>query len=240
MTDTVFYADSFPPTKWDSIVGNQPEWEAALSSVNYDPNFTAISYSLYQDTSTFEDWLTWAYDNRLTTNDNDQNYDGAYVLGMIGTWPELTGEDSTYDDLMCIVDAATTESDRKGAICIQTDKANSLTKTYKFTAADFKTFLTAFLAADTDGQELDYSTEEPFVSGTDEAINTTDGVFEGFQKFYCEDYSTGVQLECRAWSRATAVNIDSVDYGEIDGYPRWVDKETVFFFWVDRSSTTSN
>ena len=236
MTTTVYYADSFPPTAWDFIVGNQPTWDVVLTNLG-TPATELMRVSLYADTDTFSNWLTWSKDNRVTTNENDLNYDGTYVLAMIGTWPQLTSEASTYDDLMCIADAAT--ADPKGAICIQTDKANSATKTYNFTGTQWSTFLTAYVAQTvTDGAaETDYAALASFTAATEMALSTS--VFEGFQKFYCEDYSTGNQLSCRAWSRKA--NVPAVGnvgpYGEVDGFPRWEDKETVFFFWIDRSST---
>jgi len=57
-----------------------------------------------------------------------------------------------------------------------------------------------------------------------------------------------VNLDCRAWSRATQVidtgsdpndSSDDVTYGEVDGYPRFVGGDEVYFFWFDGSPTTT-
>lgn len=141
---------------------------------------------------------------------------------------------------MCIADAAAASA--KGAICIQTDKANATTKTYNFTATQWSTFLAAYVAQTvTDGDaETDYAALASFTAATEMTLSTS--VFEGFQKFYCEDYSTGNQLTCRAWSRKATVAADADGngpYGEEDGYPRWADKENVFFFWIDRDSAVN-
>lgn len=237
MTTTVYYADSFPPTAWDFIIGNQPTWEVVLTNGG-TPATELIRYSLYADTDTFANWLTWSKDNRVITNENDLNYDGTYVLSLIGTWPQFDG---SFDDMMCIADSST--STGKGAICIQTDQANSATKTYNFTNSQWAAFLAAYVAQTvTDGAaETDYAALAEFTAATEMALSTS--VFEGFQKFYCEDYSSGNQLSCRAWSRTTTVaavtssGVTSGPYGEADGFPRFADKESVFFFWIDRSST---
>ena len=156
---TLYFADSFPPTNWDQIVGNQPTWTTVLTDLHVSAPSDLIRYSLYEDNDTFADWITWSYDNRLTTNLNFEDYDGNYVLAIEGIWPQLTDESTPTDDMMCIADAAV--SDNMGTICIMTDKTNSDTKTYNFTNGQWTAFLAAYTSgADAgDGAIYDYSTD---------------------------------------------------------------------------------
>ena len=59
-------------------------------------------------------------------------------MAIKGTWPVLTDDDAE-EDTMCIYDV----SDGLGAICIQTVKADTITKTYNFTKAAFDAAWTA-------------------------------------------------------------------------------------------------
>ena len=241
MTTTVYYGDNFEPTQWSAIVGNQPEWTDALFDGTTEPITTLIRYTLYQDSSTFENWITWAQKNKMTANTNDTLYDGAYVLSMIGRWPTLIDDTDTADDMMCVADVTL----EQGAICIVTSKTDTTTKTYNFTHADWNTFLTSYVAAlgddatATDVASL-VATQAGSSSGTTEQVIYTPSTqdnhwFEGFQKFYCEDYSDGVELECRAWSRVQSVTASdgTVTDTKVDGYPRFIDKNDVVFFWFD-------
>ena len=245
MTTTVYYGDNFEPTQWSAIVGNQPEWTDALNDENTTTNTSApfttlIRYTLYSDSSTFENWLTWAQKNKLTSNDNDTLYDGAYVLGLIGRWPMLIDDADTDEDMMCVADAST---NRKGALCIMTSKTDTTTKTYSFTDAEWNTGLTAYvggLGDDAATTALSLITD----NGTEQAIyanptQVSNWWFEGFQKFYCEDYSEGVELECRAWSRAYVGSDGTTDIS-VDGYPRWIDKNDVVFFWFDGNAVVDD
>ena len=62
-----------------------------------------------------------------------------------------------------------------------------------------------------------------------------DTIFEGFQKFYCEDFTEGIELECRAWSRKLPT-----DGVIVDGWPRWEDNRQVVFFWFDGGETAND
>ena len=242
MTTTVYYSDSTPPTAPASITGDQPTRQTAL--IDATTNFTYLRYYLYQDTSTFEAWTTWAERNKLTTNKNDQHYDGSNVLSFTATYPEFYGgNDNTDNDGFCIIDADSSENN-KGAICVVTDKGNIATKTYNFTKTQWDTFWTNVVVPT---RSLDGSTKATwdFSGATEQTVSTS--IFEGFQKFYCDDYQTGVNLDCRAWSRATQVidtgtdpndSSDDVTYGEVDGYPRFVGGDSVYFFWFDGDKTT--
>ena len=238
MTTTVYYGDDFEPTQWNAIVGTQPTWTIATTNEDNaktsSPFETKVKYTLYQDTSTFDDWLTWASFNKLTTNTNDADYDGTYVLGMIGRWPMLVDADNDMvNDMMCVVDAHATYGENKGAICIITDKSAVTTATYRFTSTDWETAYTAYIAG-----LLNDGTVTDLALITDEGTAMTQDsstIFEGFQKFYCEDFSEGVELECRAWSRKLP------DDGVIvDGWPRWEDNRQVVFFWFDGGATVDN
>ena len=205
MTTTVYYGDNFEPTQWNAIVGTQPEWTAALYDSDTEPRTTLIRYTLYADTTTFENWITWAQKNKISTNTNDVLYDGAYVLGMIGRWPMLIDDNDTADDAMCINDV----TNSRGAICIVTSKTDATTKTYNFTSADWGSFYTSIastVAGTDDSTATDIAAAIAATSAVEQVVYTnadpTNAWFEGFQKFYCEDYSDGIELECRAWSRA--------------------------------------
>ena len=233
---TVFYGDDFQPTAWDFIVGNQPTWEIGVltdeTSTKIDGPFAdLIGYTLYEDISTFEAWQTWALVNRVATNENNFYYYGTYAMAIKGTWPVLTDDDAE-EDTMCIYDV----SDGLGAICIQTVKADTVTKTYNFTKAAFDAAWTA-MQADIGGSTgavavLDVSSAQEMVVGAAESGGASGGtatMYEGFQKWYCEDYSTGVELNCRAWMRSSvALPKDDplVDPDVIpaeDGYPTFYD-----------------
>ena len=149
MTTTVYYGDDFEPTQWNAIVGTQPTWTIATTDQDdaktTAPFETKVKYTLYQDTSTFDDWVTWASFNKITTNTNDADYDGTYVLGIIGRWPMLVDTDNDMEeDMMCVVDANSTYGYNKGAICIVTDKSTPTTATYRFTLADWETAFAAY------------------------------------------------------------------------------------------------
>ncbi len=65
------------------------------------------------------------------------------------------------------------------------------------------------------------------VAGT-ESGGSGGTMYEGFQKWYCEDYSTGVELNCRAWMRSSVLlpKADPADpdvYANVDGYPTFSD-----------------
>ena len=58
-------------------------------------------------------------------------------MALKGVFPVLAGTD-TNDDLMCIIDwTGSGGADSKGATCVYTDKASSLTKTYGFTYSEW-------------------------------------------------------------------------------------------------------
>ena len=135
---TVYYGDNFEPTAWDFIVGNQPTWEIGVltdetTTKTTGPFADLIGYTLYEDISTFEAWQTWAAVNRVATNENNYSYFGNYAMAIKGTWPVLIDDSDAIEDTMCIYDV----SSELGAICIQTVKADVITKTYNFTKIAF-------------------------------------------------------------------------------------------------------
>ena len=263
---TVYYSDSTPPTAPASLTGNQPTLTVGLAgtlaATGDSATFNYISYYLYSDTTTFTDWLTWADYNKLSTNVNNYDYDGTYVLNMIGEWPQLESEtDATRDDMMCIIDAVneapvdnsdgTKDEQGYGATCIVTDKANSAFKTYALSRSNFYTDLFAKLTAIADesdgdnGAAIDWNTVLAgftYDSGLglqDTSVNT---VFSGFQAYDCS-FATSVTMDCRAWSRAAfnqvTANSVTTNYGETEGFPRWGSDESVYFLWADGTATTT-
>ena len=144
---TYFFGDNYEPTVWDSIVGNQPTWEYPLTTAYMTDGeedkdqIDAIRYALYSDADTFLLWSTWAFENKLTDNTNDEDFAGDYVLAITATYPVIKSDDDNDEDTMCIADA----TNAHGAICIQTVKADVATKTILYTEAAWSTAWSDFI-----------------------------------------------------------------------------------------------
>ena len=179
---TYFFGDNYEPTVWDSIVGNQPTWEYPLTTEyksdgsNLDTDqIDAIRYALYSDADTFLLWTTWAFENKLTDNTNDEDFAGDYVLAITATYPVIKSDDDTTEDTMCIADA----TNAHGAICIQTVKADVATKTILYTEAAWSTAWSDFMTA----YDSDATTAVLTIAGsgiTDVDPTTDNTAFTGF------------------------------------------------------------
>lgn len=152
---------------------------------------------------------------------------------MTGRWPTLnSGAD---EDAMCVIDAKTGNDSEGAAMCVVTDKTNTATITYACDASQWTALLTAtiddagFAATDGSLTTWDFASAGCVAQTVD--VDGASGFFEGFQKWYCEDYSSSVYLECRHWQIAEATA----------SYPRFSepDSNDVYFFWIDGSATAN-
>lgn len=216
MATTYYFKDSYPPTRYSAMTGTLPTWEVLLTDGKATPT-DLILYSLYDNSTLFNLWKEWAALNKYAGSENDKNYDGL-VFAVKGYWPVIVVEDPKVTDVMCFI----SETAEHGAVCIATDDKDAFTtKTFNFT----KTQWTAFISS---------PTHDLSAAADVQTVDPANGIFEGFQKFHCENYQDFVFIECRAWQRVRKAG------DGFEKYPRFAPGDKIKTLWIDGSVGSGN
>lgn len=126
------FTDASPPVAYSG----------SLTEAIAGTNFAKVEYALYDDSSTWNDWVDWAKQNAIDF-DNTKDY-SSRALQIVANWPTIPG-DVPVDNAdpirkyptMCMQDYSTAND--KGTICVEGNRDTEdvyTTKMYHLTKAE--------------------------------------------------------------------------------------------------------